>query len=213
MSANPPPKDSPLMPKLTVNETRFFALFDAQAAIGATPEGGLSRPALSEADHAIRRWFADRAAEYGLIYAMDGAGNQTARLSSAHPDAKTVIIGSHLDSVPNGGRFDGALGVIAALEVILTLRDAGIALPFHLEAINFTDEESALIGLFGSSALTGALRPESLIHPRGGRDQLLAGMQRIGLTEAGILSAARPPESLLAYLEVHIEQGTRLESA
>ncbi|MEL6525150.1 MAG: Zn-dependent hydrolase [Chloroflexota bacterium] len=198
---------------LTINSERFLALMDEQARIGATSAGGLSRPALSEADAEARTWFKQKAEQHGLTYRMDGAGNQSAVLESNHPNAKTLLIGSHLDSVPNGGRFDGALGVVAALETALTLKDAGESLPVHIEVINFTDEEGTIVGLLGSSAITGQLSEHSLLHPRGGTDALEAGMARVGISRETMLTAQRDPDSLAGYIEVHIEQGTRLEEA
>src|SRR6185369_3247840 len=115
--------------------------------------------------------------------------------------------------VPDGGRFDGALGVIAALEVLRTVKESGIKLNMNLEAIDFTDEEGTLVGLLGSAAISGHLHPEMLQTPRGGRENLVEGMQRAGLSDEGMLSAARPKESFGRYLELHIEQGKRLERA
>ena len=128
-------------------------------------------------------------------------------------NAQTLLLGSHLDSVPNGGRFDGALGVMAAFEVLRTIKDAGLKLRFDLEAIDFTDEEGTLVGLLGSAALAGQLRPEILQNPRGGRQALIEGMKRAGLSDESMLGAARPKDSLAGYLELHIEQGKRLERA
>ena len=145
---------------LTINSDRFVKMMQDQATIGATPDGGVTRPSLSEADIAVRNWFQQQIEANGLKYAIDGAGNQSGILHSNNPDAKTLLIGSHLDSVPNGGRYDGPLGVIVALEAILSLKDAGKSLPFHLEVINFTDEEGSLVGLLGSGALTGILEAE-----------------------------------------------------
>ena len=85
---------------------------------------------------------------------------------------QTLLLGSHLDSVPNGGRFDGALGVMAALEVLRTVKENGVQLKVNLEAIDFTDEEGTLVGLLGSAALAGHLSPEVLQNPRGGRAQI-----------------------------------------
>src|SRR5688572_11119972 len=104
---------------------------------------------------------------------------------------KTLLIGSHLDSVPNGGRFDGALGVMAALEVLRTVKESGIKLSINLEAIDFTDEEGTLVGLLGSAALGGHLKAENLQTPRGGRENLVEGMKRAGLSDESMLSAAR----------------------
>jgi N-carbamoyl-L-amino-acid hydrolase len=132
-------------------------------------------------------------------------------LRSSFEGARTVLLGSHLDSVPDGGRFDGALGVVAALEVLRTVRDAGLELPVTLEAIDFTDEDGTLVGLLGSLAVVGALTPEALRAPRGGRDALLAGLARAGLAEERLGEARRDPRSLAGYLELHIEQGPVLE--
>src|SRR2546421_10674737 len=137
--------------------------FDALAAIGATPEGGVSRPSLGEAHLAARAWFLERAEAYGLETRVDAAGNHSAVLPA---DGPALLLGSHLDSVPKGGRYDGALGVVAALHVLVALRDAELPLPLALEAIDFTDEEGTLVGLLGSEALTGAISAASLQRPR-----------------------------------------------
>ncbi len=195
---------------LLINPDRFKADFDALAQIGATGDGGVSRPALSEAHLEARRWFLARAAEAGLETRVDSAGNHLAILNSPISNSRTLLLGSHTDSVPNGGRFDGALGVVAALEVVRTVKEAGVALPVHLEAIDFTDEEGTLVGLLGSRAVTGELSAEMLKTPRGGRAALEAGLARAGLAEAGLLAAGRDLRSLAGYLELHIEQGPRL---
>jgi hydantoinase/carbamoylase family amidase len=198
---------------LHVNAQRLLADMAALAEIGATPEGGVSRPALSPADLAGRDWFRQQVEAAGLTFRQDGAGNVSAILPAADPTAWTLLCGSHLDSVPDGGRFDGALGTLAALEALRTIREARLTLPVHLEAIAFTDEEGELVGLLGSQAVAGDLTPEILAHPRGGRDKLLAGLDRAGLSETSLLGARRDPDSLLAFVEMHIEQGTRLLDA
>ncbi len=186
--------------------------FDELATIGATPEGGVSRPTFSASHIAARKWFLDRAKSAGLDARVDAAGNHSGVLQSRSPGSKRVLLlGSHLDSVPGGGRFDGALGVIAALHVLLAFKQAGTELPFALEAIDFTDEEGTLVGLLGSNALAGALTPEQLQSPRGGRDALVAGLQEAGLREELLFDARRDPSTLAGYLELHIEQGPRLE--
>jgi N-carbamoyl-L-amino-acid hydrolase len=193
---------------LRINPGRLLASFNELASIGATAAGGVHRPTFSEAHLAARRWFRDEIERSGLEFHMDGAGNHSAILGTGD---QTLMIGSHLDSVPDGGRFDGALGVMAALEVLRTVKENGIPLKARLEAIDFTDEEGTLVGLLGSAALTGHLHPGLLQNPRGGRANLLEGMQRAGLTEGGMPGAARPKGSIAGYLELHIEQGKRLE--
>jgi N-carbamoyl-L-amino-acid hydrolase len=211
--------------------------FEQLADIGATGDGGVNRPTFNEAHLAARQWFREQIEAAGLEFHTDGAGNHSAvlpviasreaakqssalleiassqRSLLATTDPKTLLLGSHLDSVPYGGRFDGALGVMAAFEVLRTIKEAGIPLQVNLEAIDFTDEEGTLVGLLGSAALAGRLHPEMLQNPRGGRQALLKGMERAGLSDEGMLSAARPRESLAGYLELHIEQGKRLERA
>ena len=198
---------------LRINPGRMRDAFDQLAAIGATVDSGVDRPSLSEAHLAARKWFREHISASGFEFRTDGAGNHSAILPCDDPSAPTLILGSHLDSVPNGGRFDGALGVMAALEVLKTVRENGIRLKVQLEAMDFTDEEGTLVGLLGSAALAGHLSKENLESPRGGRGRLVEGMQRAGLTEEGMLSAARTKESLAGYLELHIEQGKRLEKS
>ena len=218
---------------LRVNADRMLASFNQLSLIGATADGGVHRPALSEAHLAARNWFREEVERSGLEFHTDGAGNHSAILpviaspegakqSPAHGSeiasrrlavTKTLLLGSHLDSVPNGGRFDGALGVIAALEVLRTVKESGIQLAVNLEAMDFTDEEGTLVGLLGSAALAGHLSQEMLQSPRGGRENLVEGMKRAGLSDESMLSAARPQGSFAGYLELHIEQGKRLERA
>ena len=169
---------------------------EALAQIGATPGGGVDRSRFNDAHLAARAWFLERARRGGLRTAVDAAGNHSARLGGG---ARTLLLGSHLDSVPAGGRFDGALGVVAALHALLAVAGAGGVPPLALEAIDFTDEEGTLVGLLGSEALAGTLAPEALRAPRGGREALLAGLERAGLREEE-LSAARARAGLARRL-------------
>ncbi|HRJ57519.1 MAG TPA: Zn-dependent hydrolase [Anaerolineales bacterium] len=198
---------------LRINSDRMLDAFNQLASIGATVDSGVDRPTFSKAHLAARKWFREHIESSGLEFRTDGAGNHSAFLPCDDPNAPTLILGSHLDSVPNGGRFDGALGVMAALEALKTVRENRIKLKVQLEAMDFTDEEGTLVGLLGSAAVAGHLLPENLEKPRGGREKLLDGMARAGLTDASMLSAARKKESLAGYLELHIEQGKRLERA
>jgi N-carbamoyl-L-amino-acid hydrolase len=198
---------------LRIDEARFRADFEAQAEIGATGDGGVHRPALGEAHLAVRAWFRERVTAADLEFRTDGAGNHSAFLACGPAGAPTLLLGSHLDSVPHGGRFDGPLGVLAALEALRVVQEAGISLPVHLEAIDLTDEEGTLFGELGSTALAGTLTAEALREPRGGRAALEAGLARAGLTEPGLLTARRDPAALAGYIELHIEQGPRLVNA
>jgi hydantoinase/carbamoylase family amidase len=218
---------------LRINPDHMLTAFNELAQVGAIGDGGVHRPTFSETHLAARQWFREQIEKSGLEFRTDGAGNHSAMLPvSARSEATkqspaqhkiasqnalamtpTLLLGSHLDSVPHGGRFDGALGVMAAFEVLRTIKDAGLDPKVNLEAIDFTDEEGTLVGLLGSAALAGRLHTELLQNPRGGRETLVEGMKRAGLSEEGMVSAARPKESLAGYLELHIEQGKRLERA
>ncbi|MBL8055194.1 MAG: hydantoinase/carbamoylase family amidase [Anaerolineales bacterium] len=195
---------------LLINADRLRADFEALSQIGATGDGGVDRPCWSPAHLEAQRWWLGRAAEAGLAPHTDPAGNVSAVWPSAQPGARTLLVGSHTDSVPRGGRFDGALGVLAALEAARSLREAGLSLPVHIEVIDFADEEGTLLGLLGSKALAGTLTAAALAAPRGGRPALEAGMARAGVAEAGLLAARRDPAGLAGYLELHIEQGPTL---
>ena len=196
---------------LRINENRFLADLRELARIGATAAGGVSRPALTAADNEARQWYRSKIAQAGLDYAQDGAGNQSAILFSNPPSAKRILAGSHLDSVPNGGRYDGALGLLAAFEALRTLKDHGIQPKITLEAINFTDEEGAIMGLMGSRALVGQLVPEDLHRTKLSPGDLSQRLDAAGITRGSLLAARR--DDALAWLELHIEQGTRLGAA
>ena len=199
--------------QLRIDQGRLRNHFEALARIGATPEGGVHRPALGDADSEGRKWLRERIEQSPLVYSDDPAGNQSAILHGCDRDGPRILIGSHLDTVPGGGRFDGALGVLAAFNVLLTLQDAGYTPPIGLEAINFTDEEGTHIGTLGSRALTGRLHTEDLQRPFQGLPALDTGLARIGLSRQNILQARRPTGSLAGYLELHIEQGPILAKA
>jgi len=198
---------------LRVDSDRLRADFETLAQFGATPEGGVARTTFSDAHLAARAWFLETARAAGLETDVDSAANHSAVLPSRRRGARTLLLGSHLDSVRRGGRYDGALGVLCALEVLRAVKDADRELPVTLEAVDFTDEEGTLVGTLGSEALAGRLTPAALEAPRGGRGLLVAELERMGLTEEGLLAARRDPATLAGYLELHVEQGPVLERA
>lgn len=195
----------------TINAQRLLDDLATLAQIGATSDGGVHRPALSSADMAARDWFKQRITAAGFRPRQDGAGSISAVWPAADPDAPTLVLGSHLDTVPHGGRFDGALGTLAALEVLRTVKEAGIALPVDLEAINFTNEEGAHHHMLGSRAIAGQIAADEFEQPHNEPAEFQAGLERAALTRKSILSARRDPTSIAGYLELHIEQGPRLE--
>lgn len=204
---------SPVMDTTTlrINSDRLWDDFLVLSQIGATSAGGVSRPALSLEDLEARAWFADCVEEAGFFVKDDDAGNLSGVWFSDAPNAKTMIIGSHLDTVPNGGRYDGAIGVLAALEVARTLRDAGIELPFHLEVIDFTDEEGTWFSLLGSRGLTARIAMNRLATVSGADGAFRAALARAGINVEHIHRANRDPETVCGFIELHIEQGGTLD--
>lgn len=194
---------------LNINESRYQEMFEHVSKYGHTQGGGVNRPALSQAHLDARKWFRARAHSEGLRVEIDGAGNNSIILD-APGSHKTLLIGSHLDSAPDGGRYDGALGVIAGFEVLLTLRDEGVSLDRNVELIDFTDEESQLIECLGSRALIGDLSQEEFRDPRCGSRYMNEALERGGISEESILQARRDPGKINGYLELHIEQGPTL---
>jgi len=169
--------------------------------------GGLDRVAFSPADLEARRWFITRLEAAGLEVRVDGIANIIGRLPGEDPEAEAIVLGSHLDSVPQGGRFDGALGLMIALELVETMRDLNIRLAHPIEIVSFSDEEG---GLLGSRGWIGTLTSEDLEEEYGDRP-LSDILREMGLDPDHALDARRSPDELALYLEVHIEQGRVLE--
>jgi hydantoinase/carbamoylase family amidase len=200
-----------VMPQVHINKQRLHEDFDALANIGATRQGGVSRVALSNDDLAARSWFAQRIEEAGLTMRDDEVGNLSGVLYSANPNAQTLLVGSHLDTTPNGGKYDGSVGILAGLECLRCIQEMNIELPFHLEVIDFTDEEGVWQSLFGSMGLTGTLTEAHINDSKMDNAPFRAALFRAGLMPSEIRSAKRDPRSVCGYLELHIEQGDYLD--
>jgi len=197
-------------PTLRINSERLRRDFEQLSEIGATVGGGVSRLALSNEDLEARSWFADRVEEAGLQVRDDEVGNLSGWLCADDPEAKTLMIGSHLDTVPNGGRYDGAIGVLIALECLRRIKEAELKQRCHLEAINFTDEEGTWQSLFGSKGVIGKLSAEDIDDALQDNMPFRAALYRAGIMLDEIRNAGRDANSILGYLEVHIEQGKTL---
>jgi N-carbamoyl-L-amino-acid hydrolase len=179
------------------------------ARIGATAKGGVKRLALTETDREGRDRFVAWAREAGLETRVDPIGNIFAVRNGSQAGAPPVVMGSHLDSQPSGGKFDGAYGVLAGLEVIRTLNDAGIQTRTPLEVAAWTNEEGSRFTptMMGSGVFVGAHPLEEVLtHKDLDGVSVQEALQRIGY--AGTASAHR----VGAYFEAHIEQGPVLEA-
>lgn len=184
---------------------------EALARFGRDPRGGITRPSFSQPDREARNWLKEKISEAGLIFREDGAGNLFGRLGE---EGRAVLVGSHIDTVINGGRFDGSVGVLAGLECLRRIKEEGWRLGKPLEVVSFTDEEGNLVGDFlGSRAFAGLLNKEEIEKGMTsfGRPlkDILAGTE---FTLESILKAHEERPDVEAFLELHIEQGAVLDT-
>jgi N-carbamoyl-L-amino-acid hydrolase len=178
------------------------------ARFGANPEGGVSRVAYSDADIAGRAYVKSLMEVAGLDVRIDAAGNLIGRREGTDRKLPTIVVGSHTDSVPHGGIYDGDIGVIGGIEVAQQLRDRHVRLRHALEIVDFTDEEG---GLVGSRAMAGDLTAATLELVNGSGRSVRDGIRALGGDPDAVGHARRDPGDLAAYLELHIEQGGTLE--
>ena len=205
------------MTPLRTNGERLHEDMETLATFGGNAEGGVDRPSFSEADSDARAWLVERCRQAGFSVREDGIGNLFIRLDPEDDQARrrlAVWTGSHLDSVPNGGRFDGAAGVMAAVEAVRCLREQRVPLTRPVEVVVWTDEEGCYQGLLGSGAVVDGLSAGDLddIVGREGRSRRSA-LRDSGRDPDAALRVRQDQPVAHAYLELHIEQGNRLEDA
>lgn len=200
------------MPDFRINAARLWSDLMSLGALGALPRGGCDRMALTDGDRDARFLFAHWCREAGLAVHVDAMGNMFARLEGADPTLPPVMMGSHLDTQSPGGKFDGPLGVLAALEVARSLREAGITPRRAIEVVNWTNEEGARFGpgLMGSAVFAGAL-PLANAYSSTDRAGLKFGEELRRIRHLG--AAPVGGRAVDAYFELHIEQGPLLEAA
>jgi len=193
---------------------RIMALL-RHAATFSSGDRGVTRLFLSPEHRAVADWLIERMTDAGLVAALDDAGNVVGRLRSARHNAKTLIVGSHQDTVRQGGAFDGILGVILPLACLEDLTRRGLELPFNVELVAFGDEEGCRFQqtLTGSKALAGTFDPTALQASDAEGITMEHALRDFGMSPERIPALARPAEQVIAFLEVHIEQGPVLESA
>jgi beta-ureidopropionase / N-carbamoyl-L-amino-acid hydrolase len=193
---------------------RLLADLDHLATIGADRAGGVSRVAYSAADIEARVWVREAMLGLGMQVRHDEALNMMGRYAGRQTGLKPLALGSHTDTVPAGGRFDGALGVVAALACVRALHDAGVRLRHPVEVIDFAAEEATLGGgTIGSLAMTGRLTAGMLQRPAWDGRPAADHLRDAGVNPRGLNRAVRPRRCLAAYLELHIEQGATLDAA
>jgi len=179
----------------------------ALAQFGANPEGGVSRVAYSDADIAGREYIKGLMREAGLRVRVDVAGNIIGRREGGDARLPAIMFGSHIDSVPGGGNYDGDVGVIGAIEVAQLLNDHKIQIRHPLEVVVFTDEEA---GLIGSLAMLGRLESAALDLVSHSGKTRRDGIRAVGGDPDHLDLAQRKPGELAAFIELHIEQGAFL---
>ncbi len=194
-----------------IDGERLWASLMHMAKIGATPKGGVKRLTLTELDRQARDLFVSWCKQAGLAVSFDGVGNIFARRAGRDDTLPPVVSGSHLDTQPSGGRFDGCFGVMAALEVARTLNDRGIATEAPFEVAMWTNEEGTrFLPVMGASGAFAGVHTVTEIHGARDIDGISFGdaLKAIGYAGAAPVGGRK----LGAYFEAHIEQGPILEA-
>lgn len=194
---------------LHADPQRMQARIEALSEFGLNADGGSDRVAFSEHDREAREYFAGLMREAGLEVRMDAAANLIGRREGRRDDLPPILFGSHLDTVPNGGKYDGCVGSVGALEAIELLNEHGIVTEHPLEVIVFTDEEG---GLSGSRAFIGDLGEDALDVVSHSGKTIRDGIRYLGGDPARLAEAAHGKGDIAAFLELHIEQGGTLEA-
>ena len=199
------------MQNLQIDAKRLWNTLMDTARIGATPKGGICRLTLTDLDRQVRDWFKQQCEALGLTVTIDEVGTMFARRPGRNPALPPIAMGSHLDTQPTGGKFDGALGVLAALEALRTLVETGYETNAPIEIVNWTNEEGARFAppMLASGVFAGVFTRD-YAYARTDRDGRTFGdeLRRIGYLGAEKAGAHK----LAAMFELHIEQGPILEA-
>lgn len=193
----------------SANAERMESRIIALSQFGANSDGGVDRVAYSKADIESRGYIMGLMRSMGLSVRIDAGGNIIATRAGSDPSLKPIMFGSHTDSVPGGGNYDGDVGVISALEAVEILNAANIVTRHPLEIVNFSNEEG---GLVGSLVLTGKLQPSALDIVSHSGLTIRQGINAIGGDSTKLGEARYAPGDLTAFIELHIEQGAMLDA-
>src|SRR5690625_4789590 len=201
------------MKQMTINKERLWNSIMELGNIGKGKQNGVTRLSLSKEDQQARDYIVDLMNEAGLEVRVDEVGNVIGKLVGLDDDLPVVMTGSHIDTVVEGGMFDGALGVLGGIETLRTIKESGIVLNHSIEVVSFTDEEGVRFGsgFIGSKAMIGEVEEThfSLIDNDG--VSYKEAFEEMKLDYMNFSLARRKGENIKAYIELHIEQGRVLE--
>ncbi len=195
-------------PPTEVDGARLNETMAAMKTFGGTPDGGSVRVAYSEENRQALEYLAELMTAAGLETHIDVAGNLIGRRDGREQGLAPIVAGSHVDTVPNGGHYDGIVGVMAAVEVARTLHDAGHTLRHPLQIVVWSNEEG---GKTGSRSINGSVEPRELGLPSLGDRTLGDGMRFLGGDPERLDENAREPGAIAGYVELHVEQGAILD--
>ncbi len=193
-----------------INGERLMANIESLSRIGRTQRGGNGRVAFSEADREARQYVMGLMQTAGLEVSIDAAGNILGRRAGSIPDLPPLMLGSHIDSVPEGGHFDGPLGSLGAIEIIQSLNESGITTRHPVVVVIFQNEEG---GKTGSRVMSGVFRPEELDLVSHSGKTIREGIAFSGGNPETLAAAQLGTGDIAAFLELHVEQGAVLEKA
>ncbi|AZK46301.1 Zn-dependent hydrolase [Paenibacillus lentus] len=199
---------------MEINKDRLWTRVMELGEIGKQTSGGVTRFSFTPDESRAKDLVIAYMKEAGLAVREDAVGNIIGRREGTNPAASVVLTGSHIDTVPDGGMFDGALGVLSAIEALQRMDELGIQNVHPIEVIAFTDEEGSRFGfgMIGSRAVAGTLRLEDLEQRDEQAVSIADAMRTAGLVPERIGEAEKPPHEVKAYIELHIEQGRVLEN-
>src|ERR1700694_2984743 len=199
--------------KLEIDQQRLLAELETLAAFSDAAPPAVTRIVFTPADLKARAWVISRCEEAGLAVRQDAIGNIFARWGGADPAAPAVGTGSHIDAIPNAGKYDGVVGVLGGLEAIRTLQRSGFRPKNSIELLMFTSEEPTRfgIGCLGSRLLSGSLTPEAARKFTDSDGDSLEDVRQRAGTGGELEDVKLPPGYYKTFVELHIEQGPLLE--
>ena len=198
---------------MTIDANRLNRRLEQLGHVGQTTDGGVTRLSYTQVYRDAQALVAAWMTEAGLVTRLDAIGNLIGHRASAVPAAPVIVIGSHIDTVLNGGRFDGTVGVLGGIEVAQAMREDDLELDHGLDIIAFADEEGTRFGTgcIGSRAMLGLLPAETLQREDIDGVTLAQALEASGLDPTSVPDAIRNPKEMAAYIEMHIEQGSVLD--